>query len=270
MQVSRSVRLIDTHAHLMDRRFDTDRSEVVKRARQAGVDMIINVGYDLESSRQAIKLAEADERMYAAIGIHPHDAGSVTAKDLATLEQWANTDKQVIAIGEIGLDYHYDNSPREAQKWVFIEQLQLAHRAGLPVIIHNREAHGDTLQILQDFCGQTRGSEMAARRGVLHCFSGSAEMAKQVMDKGFYISFAGPITFKNARKARQVAESIPLERCLVETDCPYLAPEPRRGRRNEPAYVRFVAEQLAREKGAGLEELARRLRENVSNLFGIP
>lgn len=253
--------LIDSHAHLDGKEFDHDRKEVLEYAFESGIEKIINIGFDFPSSQRSIALAEEYEQVYAAVGFHPHDAKEAKEGYLQSLQRLAAHPK-VVAIGEIGLDYYYNHSDPEVQRKVFVEQIGLARELKMPVIIHNRDAHGDTLEILQ----RERGGENG---GVLHCFSGSWEMAKTCMDLGFYISLAGPVTFKNARKAIEVAVNMPLSRLLVETDCPYLTPEPYRGKRNEPAYVRFVAERIAELKGVSLEELAAATKRNTEELFGI-
>ncbi len=249
--------MIDSHAHLNDPHYDEILPQVVARAKQAGVIGIINVGYDIASSRKAIDLADEYECMYAAIGVHPHHAQDVTEPDLETIRQMAVHPK-VLAIGEIGLDYFYDNSPRLRQQEVFRQQIKLAEELGLPVVIHSREAAKDTLDIVQ---------EHANSRCLFHCYSGSLEFAKIYLDMGHYISFAGPITFNNANRLRQVAANIPLERLLIETDCPYLAPVPNRGRTNEPAWVKYVAEKLAELHGISYEEMKKITVSNTEAFF---
>jgi len=253
--------LIDSHAHLDDEKFDEDRDDVIKSLKEDGIDIVINPGADLNSSIKAVSLAEKYENIYAAVGVHPH---SVTEMDEATMDMlrsFAKKDK-VVAIGEIGLDYYYDYSPRDAQKKWFREQLNLAKEVGLPVIIHSRDAAGDTLEIIKE-------AQDGRLRGVMHCYSGSLDMAMEYIKLGFYISFAGPVTFKNSKKSKEVAKAIPLDRLLIETDSPYMTPEPYRGRRNEPKYVRYVAETIAEIKGISLEDIAERTSENAKKLFGI-
>jgi len=252
------MELTDTHAHLDFPQFDGDREEVIERALAAGVRRIINVGADLASSRRAVALAEAHPPIYAAVGVHPHDAKTLTDEALAELLGLARHPK-VVAIGEIGLDFYRDLSPREAQRQAFERQLALARELGLPVIVHDRNAHAEVMDVLR-----RRGL-----RGVLHCFSGDLEMARQAIEMGFYISVAGPATFKNAKRLPEIVRQLPLERLLIETDCPYLAPHPHRGRRNEPAYVRLVAEAVADIKGLPLEEVARVTTANARALFGL-
>lgn len=253
--------LFDSHTHLDDRRFDDDRDQVIKRALERGVELMMNPGADLASSKRAVELAKKYDMIYAAVGVHPHDAKDVDQMVLEMIEQLAKEDK-VKAIGEIGLDYHYDNSPRDIQKQVFIEQIRMAQTLGLPIIIHDREANQDVLDILK--------KEQAFETGVLmHCFSGSAELAKQYVKLGAYLSIAGPLTYKNARKSHEVVEAVPLDRLMIETDAPYLTPMPFRGRRNEPAYVHFVCEEMAKLKGVTYEEVAAATKENAKRFFKI-
>ena len=257
--------LVDTHAHLDAHAFDADREEVIARAWAAGLGAIITVGADVDSSRQAIALAQAHPDVYAAVGIHPHEASNAGPNALAELERLA-CEGLVLAIGEIGLDLHYNFSPPAIQRERFAAQLELARRVNKPVVIHDREAHAETLAILRDWLstGPQQGSP-----GVLHCFSGDRKMAEQVIEMGFYLSFGGTITFQNARGLQELVRDLPLERILLETDCPYLAPHPRRGQRNEPAHVRLVALQLAALKGLSLERVAEVTTANAQRLFRI-
>jgi len=252
--------LFDSHAHIDDEKFDIDREEVIQRAIDNGVTGIINVGASMESSARSIALAEKYEGIYAAVGIHPHDAKDALDTDYEQLVRWTALDK-VVAIGEIGLDYYYDFSPREVQRSVFIHQLDVARQTNMPFIIHDRDAHGDLLEILK--------KEAKGLKGVLHCFSGSLEMANEVIKMGLYISIAGPVTFKNAAKLPEIVTKVPLEYLLVETDSPYLTPQPYRGKRNEPAYVKLVAEQVANLRDITMDDLAKATSENVKKLFGI-
>ncbi len=254
--------LIDSHAHLDDSKFEDDREEVLDRARREGVVQIINAGYDLPSSARSTGLVAKYPCVFAAVGIHPHDAAGLPVDYLDRLREMARQ-QGVVAIGEIGLDYYRDLSPRDVQQRVFREQLALARELDLPVIIHDREAHGDILEIL-------RRDGVGPAGGVMHCFSGSWEMARECMAMGLYISFAGPVTYPNARRPREVAARVDLSRLLVETDAPYLTPQARRGKRNEPAYVRYVAEEIAAIRDMSLEELARVTTENARRLFGLP
>lgn len=222
---------IDTHVHLNDEQFQGDLEEVLTRAKEARVNYLVNIGYDLASSRKALALAKEYGHIYAVVGVHPDEAKEFTADTYQEIKAMAQQDK-IVGIGEIGLDYYWDNSPRDVQQEVFRQQIRLAKELDLPVVIHDREAHGDVLKILQ---------EEKPKRGIMHCYSGSKEMAEVCLKLGFYLSFGGPLTFKNAKKTVEVAGTIPLERLLIETDCPYLTPHPFRGKRNEPARVVLVA-----------------------------
>ncbi len=253
--------LIDSHAHLDDRRFDRDRDEIIRSLKEAGVELVINPGADVSSSIKAVALAEKYPNIYAAVGVHPHDAKTMDENTIDLLRSFTKREK-VVAIGEIGLDYHYDNSPRDIQRKRFKEQLDLAKEVGLPVIIHSRDAAGDTFEILKE-------AQDGTLEGVLHCYSGSVEMAMEYVKLGFYISLAGPVTFKNARVSREVAKAVPIDRLLIETDAPYLTPEPYRGKRNEPVYVRYVAGTIAEVRGMTFEELASKTAENTKRLFSI-
>lgn len=256
--------LVDTHAHLDDPRFAGEQDAVVARALAAGVARIVTVGADLATSRAAVALARRHAGVYAAVGVHPHEAKTLDQAGLAELRALAGEAK-VVAIGEIGLDFHYDHSPREAQAWAFRAQLELARELGLPVVVHDREAHAETMAALREWARSGPG----ARRGVLHCFSGDEAMAREAIDLGFTISFAGPLTFAKSTQLRRLAATLPLESVVVETDCPYLAPEPLRGRRNEPANVRFVAAKLAEARGLDLPAVARATTRNAERLFGF-
>lgn len=253
--------LIDTHAHLNAEQYENDVEEVMARAKENGVEKIVVVGFDQPTIQRAIELAEAHDFIYACVGWHPVDAIDMTNEDLAWIEELAAHPK-VVALGEMGLDYHWDKSPRDIQKEVFRKQIRLAKKVKLPIVIHNRDATADIVEILKE----ENASEVG---GIMHCFSGSVEIAKQCVDMNFYISLGGPVTFKNAVKPKEVAAELPLERLLVETDCPYLTPHPHRGKRNEPGYVRLVAEEIARIKGIPFEEVAKATTENAMRLFGI-
>ena len=252
--------MIDSHAHLDDARFDADREQVLARARAGGVELVINIGADLESSRQSVALAEGHPFIYAAVGIHPHDALSLDDAALATLRDMAQHPR-VAAIGEIGLDYYRDLSPRAAQQAAFERQLDLAAELGRPVVVHDRDADEDLVAILNRWAGRLRG--------VLHCFSGDAALAARVVDWGWYIGVDGPVTFQNARQLPDVVRGVPLSRLLLETDSPYLTPHPYRGRRNEPAYLVWVAEAVAKLKGVSLAEVERVTSQNARDLFGL-
>ncbi len=251
--------MIDSHAHLNDPAFEQDLAEVIARAKDAGVDMIINVGYDLTSSRLAVELTESFPGLWAVVGLHPHDAKLWTKESRDRLKEMANHPK-VVAIGEAGLDYHYDHSPRDVQRYVFREQLALARELAMPVVIHSREATKDTIDIVGEF------PDLSC---LLHCYSGSLETAKMYESMGHFFSFGGPITFTNAHKLRDIVSGIPLERVLLETDCPYLSPHPYRGRRNEPAHLPLVAEKLAEVHGCTIEDVVRQTAENTRNFFGL-
>lgn len=252
--------LVDTHAHLQWASFNKDRETVISRARKVGVENIVNIGFDADGSREAIELAEKHEGVYATVGIHPHNASQLNQNLLDKLRELSENPK-VVAIGEIGLDYYRNLSPREAQKKAFEAQLTLAEELGLPVVIHDREAHTDTLQILSKFKGKTKG--------VMHCFSGSREMAEQCVKLGFYISFAGPVTFPNSRKLHEVAEWTDLNKILLETDSPWLAPQNKRGRRNEPAFLPFIAKKIAELKGISADDLAAATTKNAKDIFQL-
>ncbi len=252
--------LFDSHAHIDNKRFDSDRDEVLARARENGVTGIINAGACIPSSALSIELAEKYPEVYAAVGVHPHDAKDIKDEDYEQLADWSQHPK-VVAIGEIGLDYYYDYSPRDIQKEVFIRQIDIARQMRLPIIIHDRDAHGDVMEIVK--------KEAKGLTGVFHCFSGSMEMARECLALGFYIAVGGSVTFKNAAKLPAIAASVPLDRLLFETDCPYLTPQPYRGRRNEPAYVRIVAEYVAKLREMELSALAEATTANVKRLFQI-
>ncbi len=253
--------LFDTHAHYDDESFDADRDAVLTALPEQGVGLILNPGCNVESSRKAVRYAAAYPHVYAAVGIHPENCGGCTAGDLDAIRALAQLPKTV-AIGEIGLDYYWaENPPRDFQQQVLRQQLALARELALPVIIHDREAHADTLAIVREFPGVT---------GVFHCFSGSPEMARELLKMGWYLGFDGPVTYKNARRAPEVAAVTPLDRMLIETDSPYMTPVPYRGRRNDSGYVHLVAEKLAEWKGVTPEEMARVTTENGKRLFRIP
>jgi len=260
--------LIDTHAHLDFGKFDGDREEVLQRARDAGVTTILTVGVDLPSSRRAVELAARYEMVYAAVGVHPHDAKTLDGAALAALRDLAQRPK-VVAVGEIGLDFYRDFSPRATQRRAFRAQLAWAARLGKPVIIHDRDAHDEVLGILSEWAADLQDSPLAGRLGVLHTFSGDLKMAEQAIELGFYLSISGPVTYKNARRLPDIVAALPLNRLLVETDCPFLAPHPHRGKRNEPAYVRLVAERVAELQGVTPEEVAEVTTANAHHLFAF-
>ncbi|MEW6003110.1 MAG: TatD family hydrolase [Nitrospirota bacterium] len=251
--------LIDTHCHLEMEEFDQDRETVIQRATDNGIEAIITIGSDLEGNLGGLELAERYDLIYASVGIHPHDAKDFTEDIYLKLREWTSKEK-VVAIGETGLDYHYDNSPREIQREVFRRHLLFAKEIGLPVVIHSRDAKKDTLEIL---------SESGVNRGVLHCFSGDIDMAERAMSMGFYISIAGPVTFKNARRLREITKAIPDDYLLIETDAPYLTPEPLRGKRNEPSYLVHTAKVISEIRNITPDDMARITTLNARRLFRI-
>lgn len=249
----------DTHAHYDDERFDADRYELLASFPAQGVELVLNPGCDEESSRKALSYAEAYAHVYAAVGWHPHEADSYTEASADFIRRCCASPR-VRAIGEIGLDYYYDFSPRERQREVFRAQMALARELDKPVIIHDRDAHGECMEMIREFPDV---------KGVFHCYSGSAEMGRQLVDMGWYLSFTGAITFKNARKALETIEMCPLDRIMIETDSPYLTPVPHRGKRNDSRMLPFVAETIAGIKGTSAEEVARITLENGKRFFGI-
>ena len=252
--------LFDTHAHYDDETFDTDRDALLTALPQRGVGLILNPGCDVESSRKAVTYAAAYPHVYAAVGIHPENCGGCTAGDLAAIHALAQQPK-VVAIGEIGLDYYWEeNPPRDFQQQVLRQQLALARELALPVIIHDREAHADTLSIVREFPGVT---------GVFHCFSGSVEMARELLRRGWYLGFDGPITYKNAVKALDVIAACPTDRMLLETDSPYLSPVLNRGKRNDSRNLPYIAARIAEIKGMTTEEVAEVTLQNGKQLFGL-
>ncbi len=259
--------LVDTHAHLDFHQFDSDRQEVLRRALDAGVGAILTVGTDLPSSRRAVELAASDEAVYAAVGMHPHDAVKLDGNTLAELRVLAQQPR-VLAVGEIGLDFYRNRSPHEAQRRAFRAQLAWASKLGKPTIIHDRDAHDEVMEILSEWSADLKGSALEGRLGVMHTFSGDMAMAERAIELGFFLSISGPVTFSNARQLGDIARALPLDRLLVETDCPFLAPHPHRGKRNEPMYVRLVAERIAELKGMALDELAEATTQNAKRLFG--
>ena len=253
--------LFDTHVHLNAEQFNEDLQEVIDRAIAEGVTNMVVVGFDEITIKKAIELAENHDFLYASVGWHPVDAVDMTQEHLDWLKELASHPK-VVALGEMGLDYYWDKSPKDIQKEVFRKQIRLAKEVNLPIIIHNRDATADIVEILKE----ENAGEVG---GIMHCFSGSVETALECVEMNFYISLGGPVTFKNAKKPKEVAEAIPLDRLLVETDCPYLTPHPYRGKRNEPAYVKLVAQQIAELKGLTFEEVADETAKNTKKLFGI-
>ncbi|WP_211749475.1 TatD family hydrolase [Paenibacillus sp. Marseille-Q4541] len=253
--------LFDTHTHLDAAEFDNDREEVIQRAVDAGVTRMINIGFNRETIPTTMDLVEKYDFMYAAVGWHPVDAITMKDGDLEWIASLCQHEK-VVAIGEIGLDYHWDTSPKEIQHTVLRQQIGLAREIGMPIVIHNRDAHEDIVKILRE----EKASEVG---GIMHSFSGSWETAEMCLDLGFHLSFGGPITFKNAKQPKEVLTKVPMDRLLIETDSPYLTPHPYRGKRNETAHVALVAEAAAALKGVSVEEIARITTQNALELFGI-
>ena len=251
--------IIDTHAHYDDESFDEDRDDLLTGMKSRGVERIVTVGADIATSKAAIELTKKYPFVYGAIGVHPSDVTELDEEKIAWLLEMSREDK-IVAIGEIGLDYHYDEPLPEIQKKWFIRQLALAREAGLPVIIHSRDAAEDTLQIMLKNHAEELG-------GVVHCFSYSLEMAKEYVKMGFYIGLGGVCTFKNAKKVKKVAAEIPLTKIVLETDCPYLAPEPNRGKRNDSTNLIYVAREIAALRGISEEEVIRQTRENACRLY---
>ncbi|MGB7947062.1 MAG: TatD family hydrolase [Candidatus Binatia bacterium] len=258
-----SLGLIDSHAHIQGKEYSGEAEAVIQRAREAGVGQIIVVGGagDMSSNTEAVALANASPDLYATVGMHPHDAKDVGGEELLELQKLLAHPK-VIAVGETGLDYFYNHSPRDVQRRVFCQFIHMARETKLPIVVHERDAAEDALELL-------RNEGAGELRGVIHCFTGNYEAARGYLDLGFYLSFAGIVTFKNAESLRQVVRQVPSDRILIETDSPYLTPVPYRGKRNEPAYVRFVAETVAKIKGMPLDEVARMTTENTKALFRI-
>jgi TatD DNase family protein len=251
---------VDTHAHLQWRSFDNDLKDVLERAKENRVIRIVNIGFDLAGCVKGVKLAEKHRELYATVGIHPHDAKTLNDKTLDKLRELAANPK-VLAIGEIGLDYYRNLSPREVQRQAFETQLCLAEELGLPVVIHDREAHEDILQTLLRFKGKVKG--------IMHCFSGDKEMAQQCLDLGFKISFNGTITYPKNRELREIAKGIDLKSILLETDCPFLAPQEVRGKRNEPSYLPIIAREIANLKGVNVDDLAEATTSNAEETLKL-
>ncbi|MFQ3549430.1 MAG: TatD family hydrolase [Armatimonadota bacterium] len=252
------MQLIDTHAHLNDEKFANDLVEVLNRAKETYISAIINCGYDIKSSTRAVEMANDYHIIYATVGVHPHDAKSFENDTISQMKELIKKDK-VLAVGEIGLDYHYDFSPRDMQKSAFETQMDLAVDLDLPVIIHSRESEEDTLDIVDNYRGKIKG--------VFHCFSGDVRFAEKVLELGYYIGVDGPVTYKNAEKLREVIDMCPIDRLLLETDCPYMAPMPYRGTRNEPSYLKLICDGCAKIKKISSEEIAEETTKNTLNLF---
>lgn len=253
--------LIDSHAHLTADRFDRDRDQVIRNLRKDGLEAVITSGSSVASSVAAVALAKKYNNIYATVGIHPNNTDDMDENTIAMLESLAKNEK-VIAIGEIGLDYHYDYSPKDIQRKWFVEQIKLAKALSLPIVVHDREANLDTYEVISEYKDENL-------RGVLHCYSGDADLAKKYVEMGFYISIAGPVTYRSAQKLQRVAKEISLDYLFVETDCPSLTPSPAGKRRNEPLYVRYVAGMIAELKGVSFDQVAQKTTRNVKHLFGI-
>lgn len=254
-------KFIDSHAHLDDKRFNKDRDELIKSLINNDVEAVLNPGADLRTSEKAVLLAEKYPFIYAAVGCHPHDTKYMNDDTMNKFKNLAKS-KKVIAIGEIGLDYYYDNSDRDVQRKWFREQIRLAKELDLPYIVHDRDAHEDLLKIMKE-------EHYDGVRGILHCYSGSVELSREFIKLGFYISLAGPVTFPNARVPKLVAKEVPFNKLLIETDAPYLTPQPYRGKRNEPKYVKHVAEEIAKIRNVSIDEVAEKTAENFKVLFGL-
>ncbi len=254
--------LFDTHAHYDDARFDADRFELLKSMPENNVGLIMNACTNLGDVPKIIEMCNSFDYVYGAVGFYPHDTEDMTDADLDAMRQIVRDNPKIKVIGEIGLDYHYDGTPRDIQKKRFADQIDLASELGLPIMIHDRDAHGDTMDIL-------RAKRSVLTGGVFHCYSGSAEMAKEVLNMGFYIAFGGSLTFKNARRTVEVAEFAPMDRIVTETDAPYLAPVPMRGQRNTSILMKYVAAKLAEIKGVDVAEIEAATWENGKRCFGI-
>lgn len=251
--------LFDTHAHLYDEKFQYDRDEMIAHIFET-VEHVVVPAEDRDTAAKALALAKQYPRLRCAVGYHPQLAETMSEADFQQIAAWAKTEPEVVAIGEIGLDYYYETSPRDVQREVFRRQIQLAKELDLPIIIHDRDAHGDVMDIL-------RAEKAPALRGILHCYSGSYEMAKELIDMGFYISFAGPVVFPKSTKLKEVAARLPMDRLLIETDSPYLTPPPYRGRRNDPSRVYYVAEEIARLHELPVEEVIAITNHNAKTIY---
>lgn len=252
--------LIDSHAHLDDERFDLDREYIIENLQKNGIELVVNIGADIHSSKASVELANRYENIYAVVGVHPHAAKEMDENSLAEIEKLAKN-KKVLAIGEIGLDYHYDNSPRDIQRKRFREQIGLAKKLDLPIVVHSREADEDLLHILKE--------EGQGLRAIIHCFSSDRAQLKEYLELGFYIAIGGPVTFKKTDELKEVAKLVPIDRLLLETDAPYLAPTPYRGKRNEPIFVKQTAKLIAELRGMTLEDLSLQTNRNTKKIFNI-
>ena len=252
--------IYETHTHFDDKAFDADREEAIEKAAAAGVGRFVNIGASMEGSRRCLELARSRPDFLAAVGVHPEDCADLTEEDMKTLKEYAE-DEKVVAIGEIGLDYYWDEPARDIQKKWFARQIRLALEVRLPIVVHSREAAADTLEILRNENAPEAG-------GIIHCFSYSAEVAEQCVDMGFYIGVGGVVTFKNGRKLKETVEAVPLDRIVVETDSPYLAPVPYRGKRNSSEYLPYIIDEIARIKGIEPEEVQEATWANAVRIFG--
>lgn len=252
--------IFDTHAHYDAEQFNEDRDELLASMPDQGVCNIVNVGATLEGCRASIEFAKKYPFIYAAVGVHPDEVGSLNEENFAQLEEWCKEEK-VVAVGEIGLDYYWDNEAHDVQKKWFIRQIELARKLNLPINVHSRDAAEDTFQIIKDY-----GKGL---KGIIHCFSGSKEMAVEYVKLGYHIGIGGVVTFKNGKKLKQVVEAIPLESIVLETDCPYLAPDPYRGKRNNSSYIKYVAEEIARLKGVTCEEVLEQTEKNARYVYNL-
>ena len=252
--------IFDTHAHYDDDQFDNDREELLATLPEQGVSTVVNVGASLNGCRASMEFAKKYPYFYAAVGVHPDACGELNEETFAELEKWCQEEK-VVAIGEIGLDYHWDVEPREVQKEWFIRQIGLARKYNLPINVHSRDAAEDTFQLIKEHA--------QGLKGIIHCFSGSKELAVEYVKLGFHIGVGGVVTFKNGKKMKQVVEAVPIERIVLETDCPYLAPEPYRGKRNNSSYIRHMAEEIANLKNMACEEVLAQTEKNAKEVYGL-
>lgn len=258
------MKLFDSHCHLTDEKFDEDRKELINKIQSDGVEILVTAGYSLESSKDAIKLANKYPFIYTTIGISPNDIPESKEKineEIEELKKLYNTNKKIVAVGEIGLDYHWNIENKELQKYAFVKQIELANELNLPIQIHTRDAVMDTIEILKKY--------KVNNRGIFHCCPFNRELVKEGLKLGFYISFAGPTTFKNSRNAEEIINIVPDDKCLVETDSPYLAPEPHRGKRNDPRNVKYIIEKIAKVKGKTFEEIEKIVNMNAKKIFRI-
>lgn len=255
------MKLIDTHSHYNDEKFDNDRDEVIQNIANSGITTIINAGYSLESSKRAIEIANNYDFMYATVGVSPNDIENLENNYIEQIKEMAKEQK-VIAIGEIGLDYYWNKENKETQKEIFIKQVELANQLGLPIVIHTRDAVMDTIDILKNKVN-------CNKKGVFHCCPLNTELIKEGLKLGFYISFAGPITFKNSKNAEEIVKMVPIDRILIETDSPYLSPEPVRGTRNDSRNIKYIAQKIAQIKNMPIENIAKQIQKNAKTIFKI-